>query len=283
MNDFVRRLFDSGKKRRHARVSKVVAVSTSEAAASAAREDIFAPYTLRGRGRSDTLNQSERPTPESGTGEAEEGLVEAERGEPTEFGLAEENYAQVGEQVTAVLTSAQQAAEQIRESARQEAELIRAEANDKAAATLAEATLDAEQRRRESEELRAEADWYGKETREAADRYLEETRRESDQEAARRRADVDEQVRGIRRAAEQKAKDLETEALERQKALVLEAGRSEARLEQLLGVFRGMTSQLEELVRAEQAGKSGEAEGEEPDEEPLDEVLRPRPSRSRSG
>jgi cell division septum initiation protein DivIVA len=282
MNDFVRRLFDTGRKRRHARVSYLGAVSTS--AASATRHDIIAPYTMRGRGRSDTLNGSEHPTTESGTGEAEDGLVEPERGEPAEFGLGgEENYVQVGEQVTAVLTTAQQGAEQIRESARREAELIRAEANDKAAAMLAEATLDAEQTRRESEELRAEADRYAKENREAAERYLEETRRESDQEAARRRADVDEQVREIRRAAQQKAKDLETEALERQKALVLQAGRSEARLEQLLGVFRGMTSQLEEVVQAGQAGKSGEAEGEEPDEELIGEVLRPGSSRSRSG
>jgi hypothetical protein len=282
MNDFVRRFFDPGRKRRHVGVSKVVAVSTPEAAAPATRQDILAPYA-RGQGRSDTLNQSEHPTPESGKDETEGGLVEAERGEPAESGLGEEDYVQLGEQVTAVLTSANQAAEHIRESALQEAELIQAEANDKAAAMLAEASLDAEQRRRESNELRAEADRYGEEKREAADRYLEETRRESDQEAVRRRAEVDEQVRGIRRAAEQKAKDLETEALERQKALVLQAGRSEARLEQLLGVFRGMTSQLEELVEDEQAGKSGEGEREEPDEELLDELLRPGSARSRSG
>jgi hypothetical protein len=278
MNDFLRRLFDTGRKHRDAPVSYVGAVSTSEAADSATRQDIFAPDTARGRERSDTLKQ-DHPTPESGAGEAEERLVEAERGELAEIGLGDENYVQVGEQVTAVLTSAQQAAEQIRASAQQEAELIRAEANDKAAAMVAEATLDAEQRRRESDELRADADRYGEEKREAADRYLEETRSESDQEAARRRAEVDEQVRGIRRAAEQAAKELETEALERQKALVLQARRSEARLEQLLGVFRGMTSQLEELVQGEPAGKSGQAEGDEPDEESLDELLRPGSSR----
>ena len=281
MNDFVRRLLDSGKQRRHVGVSKVAAVSTTEAAVSATRQELLAAYT-QGPGRSDTLNRSEHPTPESGKGDAEGGPLETERGEPAEFGLGEEEgYVQVGEQVTAVLTSAQHAAEQIRESARQEAELIRAEANDKAAAMVAEATLDAEQRRRESDELQAEADRYGAEKREAADRYLEETRRESDQDAVRRRAEVDEQVREIRRAAEQKAKDLETEALERQKALVLQAGRSEARLEQLLGVFRGMTSQLEELVQGERAGKSdeGETEEEEPDEELLGELLRPGSSR----
>jgi hypothetical protein len=278
MNDFVRRLFDTGRKRRDAPVSYVGAVSTSEAAGSATRQNKFAPYTALGRGRSDTL-KGDHPTPESGIGETEEGLVEAERGEPAEFGLGEEDSVQIGEQVTAILTSAQQAAEQIRESAQQDAELIRGEANETAAAMVAEATLDAEQRRRESNELRAEADRYAEEKREAADRYLEETRRESDEEAARRRADVDEQARGIRRAAEQAAKDLETEALERQKALVLQAARSEARLEQLLGVFRGMTSELEELVQGEPAGTSGEAEGGEPDEESLDELLRPGSSR----
>lgn len=233
MNAFPRRLFDSGRKRRRARLPDVVAVST--------------------------LRQSEHRRPGTDTGEAVRGLEETE---PIEVGLAEESHTEVGKQVSAVLTSAQQAAEKIRESARQEAELIRAEANEKAAAMAAEAILEAEQRRRESDELRAEADRYGEETRKALDRSLEQKRRESHEEAARRRADVDQQVREIRLAAERRAKDLETEAHERQKALVLEAERSEARLEQLLGVFHGMTSQLEELVRADQEEPSGQAERE---------------------
>jgi hypothetical protein len=274
------RTFDSGRKRRRARLPDVVAVSTSEAASSAARQDLFAPYAMRGGGRSETLSQPEHRRPGTDTGEAVRALVEEER---SEVGLAEEGYTQVGEQVTAVLTSARQAAEQIREMARQEAELIRAEANEKAAATVAEATLEAEQRRRESDELRAEADRYGEETRKAADRYLEQMRRESHEEAARRRADVDRQVREIRLAAERRAKDLGTEAHERQKALVLEAGRSEARLDQLLEVFRGMTLQLEELVGAERAGPSGKVESEAAGTDSVDEALEPRRSTSRSG
>jgi cell division septum initiation protein DivIVA len=278
-NAFPRRLFESGRKRRRARLPDVVAVSTSAAASSAARQDLFAPHSIRGAGRSETLSQSEHRRPGTDTGEAVRGPVEAER---IEVGLAEEGYTQVGEHVTAVLTSAQQAAEEIRQSARKEAELIRAEANEEAAATVAEATLEAEQRRRESDEVRAEADRYGEETRKAADRYLEQTRRESHEEAARRRADVDQQVREIRLAAERRAKDLETEAHERQKALVLEAERSEARLEQLLGVFRGMTLQLEELV--EQAEPSGQAERDAaPAAGSLNEALEPRRSPSRSG
>lgn len=281
MNAFPRRLFESGRKRRRARLPEVVAVSTSAAASSAARQDLFAPQFTRGAGRSETLSQSEHLRPETDTAEGAKDPVEAER---IEVGLAEERYSEVGEQVTAVLTSAQQAAEQIRQSARQEAELIRAEANEEAAATVAEATLEAEQRRRESDELRAEADRYSEETRRAADRYVEQTRRESQEEAARRRADVDQQVREIRLAAERRAKDLETEAHERQEALVLEAERSEARLQQLLGVFRGMTSQLEDLVRPEQAEPSGQAEPEAAvGASSLNEALEPRRSPSRSG
>jgi hypothetical protein len=97
----------------------------------------------------------------------------------------------------------------------------------------------------------------------------------------RGRAEVDNEVRAIRKAAEQKAKALETDAQERDKALVDEAGRSEARLEQLLGVFHGMTSQLEELVRSDGPGQSSDAKKRVP-EKGLADDLKPEHSRSRS-
>jgi hypothetical protein len=103
-----------------------------------------------------------------------------------------------------------------------------------------------------------------------------------DKEVAQRRAEVDEQVRGIRRAAERKAKDVETEARARRKTLLEQVGRAEARLEQLLGIFRGMTLQLEGLVSAESARRSGDAEEKTSVAVPLDEALKPRPSASRS-
>ena len=258
MNNLVRRVFPRRRGRLYYyNATKAETTSSSAVAPSAAETDKPASAFGRVRGRSGTL----RSTPDKSK--------------------ADESYAQVGEEVAAVLSSAHRAAEEIRESARQEAERIRAEANDKATSTLAEATLGAKQTRGESEQLRAEADEYSREAREAAERYVAETRQRIEDEAAERREEVDKQVRGIRRAAEEKARSLYTEALQRKKALIEEAGRSEARLQQLLDVFHGMTSQLEELVQAERARESGEANEQAPVRERLDEDLKPERARAR--
>jgi hypothetical protein len=258
---------------RHDDGSEVVAAA-AETAGPVRRKEMFTPHSMRGQERNETVHQERNPTPQSGS-DTDKVPVDGGR---TEVGRAE----QVGEQVAAVLVSAEQAAEQIRESARQDAERIRAEAKDKVAATLSETKLEAEQGRRENEKLRADADAYNKETREAADRYGTEVREKVDQEVAQWRAEVDEQVRGIRRAAKLRAQDLETEARARQKTLLEEVGRAEARLEQLLGIFRGMTLQLEGLVSAESAARSGDTKEKKSVAEPLDEALKPRPSASRS-
>jgi hypothetical protein len=261
----VRRLLEFGGKRRPAGGTKVATAAHSQNQTSATRQPE----------RSKALTDSKQPSTDSSATKAE---AETERGEWTEIRFGDEGYAELGERVGAVLTSAHHAAEQIRESARQEAARIRAEASDNAAATIAEASLDAERTRRESEELRAEAERHSKETREAADRHGVETRRKLGEEAVERRAEVEEQARRIRQAAEQKAKDVVTDAVQRQKALVQEAGRSEARLQQLLGVFRGITSQLEELVRPEPAEASDE---KGTNEEGLEEALKPQRTPSR--
>jgi hypothetical protein len=267
----VRRLLDFGGMRRAVGSAKVATAAHSKAPPPATPRD-GVPDSASKPERSSALSQSKQPTNDRAQAPAE-----TERGEWTEIQLGAEGYAEVGERVGAVLTSANMAADQIRESARQEAARIRTEAADNAASTIAEASLDAERTRRESEELRAEADRYSKETREAADRYGAETRRKLDDEAAKRRAEIEEQARKIRQAAEQKAKDLMTKAVQRQKALVQEAGRSEARLQQLLGVFRGMTSQLEELVRPEPeaAAQSGESSEAKAPDEGFEEALKP--------
>jgi hypothetical protein len=277
VNNLVHRLLHGGG-RRHDDERKVEAASASETARIRTRREIFTPYSVLGRERNETLDQPGNPTPRS---DSNTDKVPADDGR-SDVGTAKEKFAEVGEQVAAVLVSAEQAAEQIRESARREAERLRAETKDKAAATLSETKLDAERKRHESEKVRTDADEYSKETRGAADRYVAQTRAKIDKEAAQRRAEVDEVVRGIRRAAEQKAKDLETEALQRQKTLVQEVGRAEDRLQQLLGIFRGMTSQLEGLIKADSATRSGDAEGTGPVAEPLDEALKPRRSPSRS-
>jgi hypothetical protein len=266
----VRRLLDFGGKRGAVDSAKVATAAHSQARPSPD------PQPERSKALSD-IKQTGNDSSPTTQAQAEAGT---ERGEWSEIQLGEEGFAEVGERVGAVLTSAHQAAEQIRESARQEAARIKTEASDTAAATIAEASLDADRTRRESDELRAEADRYSKETREAADRYGVDTRRKLDDEAAERRAEVEEQARRIRQAAEQKAKDLVTEAVHRQKALVQEAGRSEARLQQLLGVFRGMTSQLEELVRTESAAEADEKGAKAP-AEGFEEALKPQRTASR--
>jgi cell division septum initiation protein DivIVA len=258
--------------KRHDDGSEVVAAA-AESAGQVRQKDISTPHSMRGQERNETVHQPTNPTRQSGT-DTDQAPVD---GEPAEVGRAE----QVGEQVAAVLVSAEQAAEQIRESARQDAERIRAEAKDKVAAMLSESEAAAERGRRENEKLRADADAYNRQTRELADRYGTEVREKADKEVAQWRAEVDEQVRGIRRAAELRAKDFETEGRERQKTLLEQVGRAEARLEQLLRIFRGMTLQLEGLVSAESAGRSGDAEEKTSVAEPLDEALKPRPPASR--
>ena len=268
MNNLAHRFLHLGGER-HDDGSEFVA-GASETAGPVRRKDMFTPYSMRGQERMETVHQARNPTPNNGS-DTDKAPVDGER---TGVVRAE----QVGEQVAAVLGSAEQAAEQILESARQDAERVRADAKDEVAATLSETKLEAERGRRESEKLRADADAYNKQTREAADRYVTEARMKLDKEVAQRRAEVDEQVRGIRRGAERKAKDLETEARARHKTLLQEIGRAEARLEQLLGIFRGMTMQLEGLVGAESVLRSGDAEENPFVAEPLDEALTPRPS-----
>jgi cell division septum initiation protein DivIVA len=271
VNNFVHRFLHLGGERDDDG-SEVVA-GTSETAGPVNQRDISTSYSMRRQERNKTV-QTRNPTPQSGS---DTGEASVDGGHP-EVARAE----QIGEHVAAVLGSAEQAAEKIREAARQDAERIRAEAKDKVAATLSEAKLEAERAHRESEQLRADADAYDKQTREAADRYTTEMRVTIDEEVAQRRAEVDEQVREIQWAAKRKAKDVETEARARQKALVQQVEHAEARLEQLLGIFRGMTLQLEGLVSADSAGRSGDAEEQASVAEPLDEALKPRPSASRS-
>jgi cell division septum initiation protein DivIVA len=192
--------------------------------------------------------------------------------ERLEAAPAEATYVQVGEEVTALLASARQEAEEIRTAARGEAELIRAEADRKAAAVIAKAELDAEVVRSESDDLRAEADRYQEQVREAANQRLEERRRKTRAEAERRQADAERQAGEIRRAVVVKAKALEVDADERRQALIAAAEHFEARLQQLLKIFHEMTSRLDELLPPEHAA-SADAELERMVAESLDEAL----------
>lgn len=192
-------------------------------------------------------------------------------------------YDEIGEQVSAILASAKQAAHQLRESARQDVERIRKEAEERATASTERAERDAARRRKEGEQLRAEADAYGKSTREAADRDAAETRRMIGEEVEKLRTEAKHEARAIRDAARQKSDELRTEALDRQKALIGEAGRSEARLQQLLDVFNAITSQLQDLLEPVPGATRGKMQGgDAASVEELDEALKPQPLRDPS-
>jgi vacuolar-type H+-ATPase subunit H len=181
-------------------------------------------------------------------------------------------YRRVGEKVTVVLASAQQAADEIVASAREEADQIRSDAREQAAGSTAEAKSEAERMQRESEKLRLEADDYAKETRSTADEHAVEARADAEAEAEGRIAEAEERAQAIVAEAEQRASFVEQDELRRQEALAAGARRYEDRLKSLLEVFRGMTTELEDLVRTGQPAGNEQAE---PHAEGLEDALRP--------
>jgi hypothetical protein len=160
------------------------------------------------------------------------------------------DYGRLGEQVTAVLTTAEHAAAEIRESAGREAEAIRLDAEKQVANARAEA-----------EALRAEANSYAATTRQAA---------ESD--AAQARAAAEEQARAVLAEADRKAKEIESEALRRREALEKSAVDLEERIAEMLTTFRAMTADLEGLLPAE-ANRREEGEPPETTEVVVDDTI----------
>lgn len=193
------------------------------------------------------------------------GEEEAERS-PQSAGSVEGDgatYRHVGEEVTAVLTAAEQAAARIRETAVRAAEQTTLAADEKAAATLAEA-----------ETRRREADSYSGETHTAADAYADETRRRADENAAKRLAEGEEQARLIRVEAEQKASNLIAEAVRRRDTLAESTKGLEDRVDSMLTTLRGVSSELEELLPARRQ-TAAQVPSEPPADETLDEALEP--------
>jgi hypothetical protein len=166
-------------------------------------------------------------------------------------------YRQVGEEVTAVLTAAEQAAVQIRETALKEAAEIRRAAEEQAAAA-----------REAAQASRADADGYREDTTAAADAYAEETRRRTDEEAARTVSQAEEQARLVRAEAEQKASEIEAEAIRRRDVLTTSTEGMQERIRTMLSAFRRASGELEELLPAEPRSAAEEHER-------LDEALKP--------
>jgi vacuolar-type H+-ATPase subunit H len=143
-------------------------------------------------------------------------------------------YEHLGEHVTTVLSSADEAAKRLQASATQEAERIRAEAED-----------------------------YARKARAAADAYAEQRREGAETEASAITADAEKRAREMRTAAEEQATDIQRDAVRRREALLQESERSEERLRNLLKVFRVMTERLENLVST--PGEASSRAIDEPD------------------
>lgn len=168
------------------------------------------------------------------------------------------DLAVVGEEVGTVLKSAQEAAARIRRTSHEEAERLRTSGS----------------------QIRAEAEAYAKDARAAADEFAEERRREAERAAAQIVSDAQKLLAAADAEVAQKMREADAKARERLQALQVETERYEKRLESILAVFRGMTSQLEDLVGRQQTA-SGNAV--EMSDDALDDALRPDRSSSRVG
>lgn len=171
------------------------------------------------------------------------------------------SYARVGEEVAAVLSAAEHAAEQIRATAAEEAEETRRASEANAAATLADA-----------QKARAEADAYANDTRAAADNYAEEARRRAENDAARKLAEAEQQARGVVMDARKKAGELLTEATRRRDVLTASTEDIEGRIESMLTSFRGLTMELEAMLSSRPP--SAATESDRQSGEALDDALK---------
>ena len=176
----------------------------------------------------------------------------------------------VGEEVGAVLKSAQEAAARIRGNAQEEAERVRAEAESVAAAVVAEARQAAEADRAESTRIRAEAEAYARDTRAAADAFAEQRQGDAEREAAQIASDAERRLADADAKVEQTIRQATAMERERIEALQAEVAHYEERLDSILVVFRGVTSQLEDLLRKRQR-----ADQLDVSDEALETALRP--------
>jgi hypothetical protein len=182
-----------------------------------------------------------------------------------------------GDEVAAVLQSAQESAATIRRSALEEAARRRDDLEAKFTAEIEEARRGADADRADAQHLRADAEAYAMETRAAADKYGEQRRAEAEREAATIVAEAQSRLDAADAEAERKVRETEAGARARVDMLKAESERYEERLDNLFAVFREMSSQLEELVGGRQTATS-----ESPGDEGLEDALRPDSSTSRA-
>jgi hypothetical protein len=185
----------------------------------------FTPYSLGATGADPSTEPQPGRSPRRP--EPETKIVEPASGAPNEPAA----YEQLGEHVSTVLSSADEAAKRLQASATKEAERTRGEAEE-----------------------------YAQKTRAAADAYAEQRRESAETEASAITADAEKRARDVRTAADEQAADIQRDAIRRREALLQESERSEERLQDLLKVFRTMTERLENLVSATDGPKSEKTE-----------------------
>jgi chemotaxis protein histidine kinase CheA len=218
---------------------------------------------------------------EAGEG-SEKAAVEQVADEKSESPEAEAaaDLSAVAEEVGTVLKSAQEAAAQMRRKAQDEAERLRKQAESRAAAEAEEARRVAEAHRAEASRIRAKADAYAKDTRAAADSFAEQRRSKAVREAAQI---IDEARRRLAAAdadVKQKVRRAEADVRQRSELLQAEIQRYEDRLENILVVFRGMGSQLEDLLGKQRTESSNLVKASDGG---LEDALQPGASKSRAG
>jgi hypothetical protein len=217
--------------------------------------------------REGEVNEHQSQPPED-DGEGTSGAIapEAAATEPPEA----TGFKAVGEEVQTVLSSAHEAAAQIRRRAEEEAKRTRHDAWSAAQAEIAEAKPVAEAHRDDAERIRAEAETSAREAGAAAEAFAEELRTSAEREATRIEQEAQARLAAADAEVAQKIEQAEAEAHERFSVLREGIKRHEERLESILVILRGMSSQVEALlVRREASDEPGET----PDES-LEDVLR---------
>lgn len=160
---------------------------------------------------------------------------------PGKTELAE--HAAVVERVSAILQSAEAAAEAIRAEAVAKAEEV--------------GRAHLSQMKEEAARIRNDAESAAKEAQSAAESYGATQRREAEKRVQEMLAQAETQARATRQAAEEMAQQIEKAARDREEKLKAQMRPLETSLRRALEAFRGITGQLEELL-AEEPARQGE-------------------------
>lgn len=202
--------------------------------------------------REDAVKEKQ-PQPQEDHVEGTSGVVAPD--DAAEFAGSREptSLTAVGEEVQAVLSSAHDAASTIRRKAEKEAERIRNDAWSAAKAEIAEATRIAAAHRDDAERIRAEAETSATEAKAAAEAFAEELRTRAESEAARIEQEARERLNAADADAAQKVEQAEADARERFSVLGDGIKRHEERLQNLLVILRGMSSQVEAFLERREA------------------------------